>query len=351
MKVIDGSYGEGGGQILRTAVALSCITGEAIKVIKIRAKRPNPGLKHQHLTALKAASTICRARVEGLEVGSRQVTFIPNSISAGRFRFNVGTAGSVTLILQALLPIIAYAPSQVTLELSGGTDVPWSPPLDYVRYIMLPHLSKIGYKVLLKLSRRGHYPKGGGFVQVTVPLPPKSFHPLKLSVRGRVKEFKGVSHCVKLPKHVAERQAKAAEEVLRKGGIKAPVSIDLEYYEAGKDPHRGPGSGIVLWALAEDALLGSDSLGAKGKRAELVGKEAASKLLKDLRTGAALDTHMSDNILIYLGLAEGDSAIHGAELSMHALTVVWLIKQFLPVKVDISGEVGKPFKAFFKVRS
>ncbi len=348
MKVVDGSYGEGGGQILRTAVALSCITGEDIKVTNVRAKRPNPGLKRQHLTALKAAATICGARVEGLKVGSKEVVFSPNSISAGNFRFDVGTAGSVTLILQTLLPVVAYAPSQVTLELSGGTDVPWSPPIDYVRYVMLPHLRKLGYDVLLKLIRRGHYPKGGGLIQVYVPSPPKGFIPLKLLGRGEVKEVRGLSHCVKLPKHVALRQAKAAEETLREGGVKAPINIRLEHYEGKEDPHKGPGSGIVLWALAGKALLGSDALGAKGKRAEVVGKEAASKLLKDLSTGAALDMHMSDNILIYLALAEGNSAIHGAELSTHALTVIWLIKQFLPVTIDVFGEAGKPFKAVFK---
>jgi len=350
MKVIDGSYGEGGGQILRSAVALSCITGEDIRVVNIRAKRPDPGLKHQHLTAIRAASEICGAEVEGLSIGSREVTFRPGNVSAGSFRFDVGTAGSVTLILQELLPVVAYSPGEVMLELIGGTDVPWSPPIDYLRYVMLPHLSRLGYEVKLRLIRRGHYPKGGGVVQALIPSPPKSFRPLRLLGRGEVREVRGVSHCVRLPKHVAERQARAAERALREGGIQVPIRIDLEYYRGGEDPHIGPGSGIVLWALAGDALIGSDSLGSRGRRAEAVGRDAGLKLLRELGTGAGLDTHMSDNILIYLALAEGDSAIHGSELSMHALTVMWLIRKFLPVSIDVSGEVGKPFKAFIKVR-
>lgn len=344
MKVIDGSYGEGGGQILRTSVALSCITGEDIKVIKIRAKRPKPGLKRQHITAIKAAATLCKAEVEGLELGSTEIVFRPGSIISGSFKFNIGTAGSITLVLQTLLPIMLYTPSNVTVELRGGTDVPWSPPIDYFRNVITWHVSKLSNSVIkTELIRRGHYPRGGGIVRVSVINPSRELNSLRLIKRGDIKYIKGNSHCVRLPRHVAERQASAAKDELIKEGINVPIDINTEWYEASKDPHLDPGSGIVLWCVCDNTVLGADSLGAKGKRAELVGTEAARKLIKDLRTGMALDTHMSDNIVPYVALAKGESLVGCSELTMHAFTNVWLVKNVLNVEASVEGELGKPF--------
>jgi RNA 3'-terminal phosphate cyclase (ATP) len=343
--VVDGSYGEGGGQILRTSAALSCITGQDIRVINIRVKRKNPGLRPQHITALKAAATLCNAETEGLEIGSKEIFFRPGSVKSGNFKFDIGTAGSVTLVLQTLLPIMAYASGSVKLVLKGGTDVPWSPTIDYLRYVMFYHLRSLGYEVHVTLIRRGHYPKGGGLVEVEVPSPPKGFRPINKVFRGDVLEIKGISHCVRLPTHVARRQAISARDTLRKAGLDIPININEEWYDPASDPHLGPGSGITLWAIAKESVLGSDALGAKGKRAEIVGKEAADKLIADLSTGMALDTHMSDNILIFLSLADGRSVIGGASLTLHALTVMWLLKKFLSVSIEVEGERDKPFKA------
>lgn len=344
MILIDGSYGEGGGQILRLSVALSCITGSDVKIFNIRAKRENPGLRPQHLTSIKVAEEICRAQTEGVSVGSTEIVFRPSTINPRDAEFDVGTAGSVTLIMQTILPVLAFSERRVELVLKGGTDVPWSPPIDYVRYVMLPHLSRAGYHVEVSLLRRGHYPRGGGLIKLRTLNTPKGFNPINLLGRGEVRVVKGVSHCVKLPKDVAVRQAESAKTYLKSRNLNVPVEVSLEFYEPGKDPHLGPGSGIVLWADTENSILGGDSLGAKGKRAEVVGAEAAEKLLHDLNTGAALDRHMSDNILIYLALSEGTSTITGAEYSMHAHTALWVLKQFLRVEYEISGELGKPFK-------
>ncbi|HDD26671.1 MAG TPA: RNA 3'-terminal phosphate cyclase [Acidilobales archaeon] len=341
--VIDGSYGEGGGQILRTSIALSCITGKPVKIINIRAKRPEPGLKRQHMTAIQAASTLCNAEVEGLRLGSTTIVFKPGSIRSGSFRFDIGTAGSITLVLQTLLLIAAYTEGSTVIEIRGGTDVPWSPPVDYLRYVIGDHLKSLGYEFKLDLLRRGHYPRGGGLVRVYISNPPRGFKSIELVKRGRLLSIEGISHCVRLPKHVAERQARAAYTLLSREGIKAPINIKLEWYEQGKDPHLGPGSGIVLWAKCDNTVLGGDSLGAKGKRAEVVGEEAAKKLINALRSGMALDKHMSDNIIPYIALAEGVSRIGGEELSMHAFTNIWLVKKILGVEVELEGELGKPF--------
>lgn len=348
MILIDGSYGEGGGQILRLSVALSCITGSDVKVFNIRAKRDNPGLRPQHITSVKIAEEICRAQTEGVRVGSTEIVFRPSTISPRDVEFDVGTAGSVTLIMQTILPILAFSERRVEVVLKGGTDVPWSPPIDYVRYVMVPHLSRVGYYIEVSLLRRGHYPRGGGLVKLKTLNTPKGFTPLYLTERGRLRIIKGVSHCVKLPKDVAVRQAESAKNYLKSRGIEVSVEMSIESYEPDKDPHLGPGSGIVLWAETENSILGGDSLGAKGKRAETVGVEAAEKLIRDLNTGAALDRHMSDNILVYLALSEGTSAITGAEYSMHAHTALWVLRQFLKIDYEISGELGKPFRLIIK---
>ena len=344
MIVIDGSFGEGGGQILRTSIALSAILGEPIKITNIRAKRPQPGLKRQHITAITAAATICNAEVEGLKLGSTTVVFKPKNIKSGTFRFDIGTAGSISLVLQTLLPIMAYAPGPTEVIVSGGTDVPWSPPIDYVRTVITYYLKLMGYEVRIELVRRGHYPKGGGEVRVTVEKPPRALSAIELVNRGNIRFIKGRSHCVKLPKHVAERQARSAKELLSRELANTQIEIELEWYEPGSDPHLGPGSGIVLWAGAGRALLGADSLGARGKRAEVVGKEAAMKLLNDLRTGMAFDTHMGDNIIPYVALAEGTSLIGGAKLSMHAYTNIWLVKKILNIEIQHQGSMNEPFK-------
>ncbi|ABU81714.1 RNA 3'-terminal phosphate cyclase [Ignicoccus hospitalis] len=339
---IDGSFGEGGGQILRTSVALSAVTLKPVRIFNIRAKRKNPGLRRQHMVAVKALAEMTDAEVRGLELGSTEIVFIPKTLKAGTFRFDIGTAGSVSLVLQAVTPAALFAPGEVRVQLRGGTDVPMSPPVDYLRFVFYPLLERFGAKTELVLKRRGHYPKGGGEVEFA-SRPVDSLTQWGEVERGEVLKVRGLSHCVKLPKHVAERQAKAAEEVLKKSGLKN-VDIDLEWYPPERDPHLGPGSGIVLWAITERSLLGADSLGARGKRAERVGEEAARKLLEDLSTGKALDRHMSDMIVPYVSLACGRTEVGGAALTMHAWTHVHVVKKFLPeLEVEISGELNKPF--------
>ncbi len=341
---IDGSFGEGGGQILRTSIALSAVTLRPVRIYNIRAKRKNPGLRRQHLTAVKALAEMTDAEVEGLFVGSTELTFKPKELKGGKFRFDIGTAGSVSLVLQAVTPVSAFAPSSVELSLRGGTDVPMSPPIDYLRFVYYPLLSNFGLEAELYLRRRGHYPKGGGEVEFLVRNPPRELTNWGEVHRGEVLKVRGLSHCVRLPRHVAERQAKAAIEVLKVNGFEK-VDVDLEWYPPDRDPHLGPGSGITLWAITEKSLLGADSLGAKGKRAEVVGREAAEKLIEDLRTGMALDRHMSDMILPFSALSCGEKEIGGAQLTMHAWTHVHVIEKILPeAKMELNGELGKPFK-------
>jgi len=343
---IDGSMGEGGGQILRTAVALAAIVGKPIRIYNIRAKRRNPGLRPQHLTTVRAIAALSGGRLEGDRVGSTELVFKPGRIKGGSYVFDVGTAGSVSLVLQALLPVMAYAEAPVRVEVRGGTDVPMAPTIDYVREVLRPLLATLGYHFTVNVKRRGHYPRGGGIVEVEVPNPPRGFKARNFTSRGKLVEARVRSHAVRLPRHVAERQARSASEVLRRE-LGVEPRVEIEWYEPQRDPHLGPGSGVLAWLVFEDTVMGGDSVGRKGKPAEQVGREAATQLVEDYRTGAALDRHASDMLPVYLALAEGDSLIHGARLTSHAQTVLELLKLI----VDgysyelLEGAPGEPFKA------
>jgi RNA 3'-terminal phosphate cyclase (ATP) len=340
--LIDGSYGEGGGQILRTAVGLSAVTGKPVKITNIRIKRKNPGLQRQHITAVKAVMKLSKAIVKGLELGSTTLYFEPTGLTSGEFFFDIGTAGSVTLVFQALLPILPFLPGPTTITVRGGTDVPWSPTIDYVRSVVSYFLERMGSPVSIKLLRRGHYPRGGGLVTFEIEDPPGKLRSLNIVDRGKVIEIRGVSHARNLPRHVAERQARSAKDYIEENFSGYETVIDIDHSEESL----GPGSGITLWALCENSVIGADSLGKRGKPAEIVGREAASKLVKDLLTGRALDTHMGDIIIPLLALAVGKSVVGGASLTMHAVTNVCVVERMLGAHIRYEGEEGKPFRLY-----
>lgn len=338
---IDGSYGEGGGQLLRTAIALSCITNRPVKVHNIRGKRPNPGLQHQHMTALRAAVEISKADVKGLSIGSTTVFFKPGEISGGKYEFDIKTAGSVTLVMQAILPILCFAkePSEVTIL--GGTDVPWSPTIDYFKYVVIENLRKLGIDASVDLIKRGHYPKGGGKVILKVK-PVNKIVPISSTYRGNIIAVYGISHCTNLPNHIAIRQAKAAINVIKSEvknvELKEEVSQGL-----------GPGSGIALWAEIENGFrIGADALGAKGKSAEDVGKEAGVKLLEELRSGMAIDRHMGDMMILYMAIA-GGLQMGVSSLTLHAETMIWLTEKFFNIKWNIERMNGRAIVRLSKI--
>lgn len=339
---IDGSMGEGGGQILRYSLALSAVLLKPVHIYNIRVKRSNPGLRPQHLTGVRALAAITNAELQGAHVGSLEIWFRPRYRRGGYYRFNIGTAGSVTLVIQAILPALLFADQDSIVEITGGTDVNWSPPIDYMKYVFLPMLKHFGIDIKLEVRRRGHYPRGGGHVILRVRRLTRHLDPVNIIERGEIVEVRGRSHCVRLPAHVAIRQARSAEKVIfEKLGIRS--SIEIEYYERGRDPHLGPGSGIVLYALCKNSILGADSLGARGKPAEKVGEEAASKLLEELRSGRALDSHMGDMVIPYISLANGRSCIGVSKLTLHTLTAIMVTKKFLPeLDFRVEGSEGEP---------
>ncbi|UCH04142.1 MAG: RNA 3'-terminal phosphate cyclase [Candidatus Thorarchaeota archaeon] len=340
---IDGSHGEGGGQILRTSVALSALTMRPVRISRIRAGRPKPGLKRQHMAGIDIIAQLVDAKVSGLDIGSTAVEFSPQGRRGGHYSYDVGTAGSISLILQAALPTAALAPEPITLSLTGGTDVSWSPPIDYMREVFAHSLQRMGLHVEVSLRKRGHFPRGGGRVSCTIT-PVEELTPLELVYFGDLVGVSGISHCVRLPPHVARRQADSAQSVLRENGIEQ-IAIDTESYQKNEDRHLGPGSGIVIWAESEQgAKLGADRLGERGKPAEDVGSECAHQLIDELSTGMAVDSHLCDMLVPYMVLAKGTSMIGVTKITSHLETNLWVAQIMLSVDFSLEGAVGGPGK-------
>ncbi|RLI05871.1 RNA 3'-phosphate cyclase [Candidatus Bathyarchaeota archaeon] len=339
---IDGSILEGGGQILRVSTALSAVTSKPLKIFNVRVKRSPPGLRMQHITAIKAVAAVSDAWVEGLKVGSKEVSFIPKTVKGGSFTFDVGTAGSTTLVLQALAPVTAYAPKQVFVEIRGGTNNQWAPPVEYVQHVLLPTVERMGFEGSVQLIRRGFYPKGGGILRAYFN-PVKSLKPLDLTMKvKKVLNVWGLAYSCRLPDHITQRMVKSAETTLRKAGYEANIKIEsLQANHPLCSPN--PGCGIIIFADLDEGLrIAADSLGELGKPAEKVGEEAAVGLIQQLESGAPVDFHLADQLIVWMSLAEGVSKFCTSKLTLHTLTSIEVCKQFLGSKFTVEGEMGKP---------
>ena len=334
---IDGSYKEGGGALLRVSTALSAVTGKPFHIQNIRAGRPNPGIMMQHLSTVHVIQDICHAHVDGLKNGSTELKFKSQSLDGGNFMVDVGTAGSVSLILLAFIIPAIFSQKPVEISLKGGTDVRWSPTIDYIRKVTIPTLKLMGVDVDVKLEKRGYYPRGGGVVFACIN-PVKQLKPLNIH-KTHIDSIKGISYSNKLPSHVANRQAESAREALRNSGHDVDIKINVD---VGSETS-SPGSGLVLWTEFDDGKcprLGSSSLGKPGRRAEIVGKQAACELLSTISKDAALDKYMADQIIPYLAIS-GSSSVKIAELTNHTLTNIYAAQKFTGKEFKIKGNLGE----------
>ena len=330
---IDGSFKEGGGAILRTALALSVITGKSCRIFNIRKKRKQPGVKTQHLSSIKALSQLCGGKVEGDFLNSEEVKFYPAESYQNQITVEMETAGSITLILQALLPPSLFAPFPIKVIFKGGaTDTFFSPTIDYYRYVFLPMVEKFGVKAEINILKRGYYPEGGA--RVEVKFFPSKLKNINLTKRGKLQKILIISGASELLKNkkVAERQLAGTKEIL--GKLKLPVEERVEYYQTSC-----PGSQICLIAYFENTIIGSDNLGKLGKKAELVGKEAALEILKEGRQNGCLDSHFADQILPYLALAKGTSEITVSKITKHCQTNIWVIEKFINGKFKVKDNL------------
>ena len=323
---IDGSVGEGGGQIIRTAVSLAAVTGKEVEISNIRANRPKPGLAAQHVHAVKAVENVSGGETEGLELRSSRLTFSPAELQGFEGDIDIGTAGSITLLLQCLIPVALFAEGKTKVRIKGGTDVKWSPPIDFYTAVFLNAIREMGCDVHHEVKRRGYYPKGGGLVEAEIT-PSHHLTGFVLPASGGI--VHGVSHSCGLPAHVVERQAKAAEAVLSAAGYDARIKTEI-------DRGTKTGSGITLWR----GYKSGSALGERGKRAELVGEEAARGLLNELESASTVGVHLADQLIPYIALAEGKSEITVREVTKHLETNVYVTKEFLDVAFGIEKEEG-----------
>ena len=330
---VDGSQGEGGGQILRTAVAFSAIQGRAVRVDRIRAGRDVPGLKRQHVSTLRILAQVFGGELTGAREGSSAVTFVPGDRRLQSLSLDMGTAASITLVLQAVVPAVALTHSRLRLSLVGGTDVPWSPTFDYFERVVQETYKTVGIKFSMSAERRGYYPRGGGRVTTTIE-PCTSLSPLNLISGGAVPDVSLVSRSGKLPEHVAERQLSAARAVIEKSGIRV-ASSELSEVESDS-----PGSSILAYHLAAARFLGSDGLGAKGKPAEEVGRGAAERFVTAVKSGAAIDANLADMLLPILSLAPGPSSVAVPSVTSHLQSGLELAGQFTGCKWTVEEREG-----------
>jgi RNA 3'-phosphate cyclase len=341
---VDGSQRSGSGTILRLSIALAAILGEPLHISRIRQNRPQPGLKPQHLEAVLTAAKLCDAQLRGATLGSRELWFAPSKVKGGAFETEIGTAGSIPMLLLTVLPICAYADGTVNLHVSkGGTDVTHSPTVNYMRFVLLPILKKMSLNVTLTVNKYGYYPKGMGEVTAVVE-PCKSLKPLLLENFGNLKAIKGISVCTFLSdRNVAERQAKAAKEHLNQNGYEA----DIQTLNDVSNPLQ-KGSSITVWTETDSGtILGADAIGELRKPSETVGKEAAEKLLAELGEKPTVDTHMADMLIPYVALASGSSLFWTRAISEHLDTNIWLAAEILKTRftVEKTGNLYRIQKA------
>jgi RNA 3'-terminal phosphate cyclase (ATP) len=326
MITIDGSFGEGGGQILRTSLALSLVTGKPFRIDNIRAKRKSPGLLRQHLTAVNAAAAVGRAEVDGAAIGSRSLDFAPKAIEPGRYEFAIGTAGSTTLVLQTVLPalIIADAPSQLVLE--GGTHNPFAPPFDFLARSFLPLIRRMGAGAEVSLERPGFYPAGGGRINVAIAPAPR-LERLNLMSRGQVVSKRARAVVANLPLTIAERE-------LRFIGSKLSWSKDQLVADV-VDGSRGPGNVVTIEIECENLTEVFTGFGERGLRAEAVAEKAVQEARRYLACEGAVGEYLADQLIVPMAMAGGGSFTTGP-LSRHATTNLEVVRKFLDVPIAVT---------------
>jgi RNA 3'-terminal phosphate cyclase (ATP) len=325
---IDGSYGEGGGQIIRTCLSLSVITGKTVEIANIRAGRSKPGLQPQHLMAVRAAAELCAANLEGANIGSTRLEFEPQSpVAAGNYRFEIGTAGATTLVAQTLILPLCLARGVSRVEIVGGTHVPHAPPVEFLQRAYLLALKEFGFACRAEYDRAGFFPKGGGNLTIFIGA---SGTPatIDLSKRGRLCSLKAYVITSELPDHVGFRGMSAIEKFMK--GIGRSVEV-----VRCEKKSLGPGAAVVMICNCEGGIAGFTSLGERGKPMEKVTEEACVELMDWWKSGAACDEHLGDQLVLPASLVEGESVWTVLRATEHLHTVLWVAQQFLPIKYKL----------------
>ncbi|MGV8085193.1 MAG: RNA 3'-terminal phosphate cyclase [Candidatus Bilamarchaeum sp.] len=317
---IDCSIGEGGGQMIRTALCLSAITKKPIRLFNIRANRPNPGLAAQHLAACKAVRSIARGTIQGADLGSQEIVFHPGEIVGGKYEFNIGTAGSVALLAQTILPILLLASKDSEIKITGGTFVQKSPGYDYFENVFLPAIERFGASVSSKIIKPGYYPAGGGIISISI----------------KPSELKGCTNWAteKITKCII--RLSGLDDIIAIREKKIFIQNGIENVYLRRDESLSVGNCVTAWS----GFCGSFVLGQKGKRSEVVAQECIDQLNLENK---AIDQHLADQLLVYMALAEGESRFATSALTSHLLTNIDVISRFINREIlsdDRNGNVS-----------
>jgi RNA 3'-terminal phosphate cyclase (ATP) len=332
---IDGSHGEGGGQILRTALVLGGILRQPVEIHNVRGGRKKPGLRPQHLIAVQGMALITGAKVEGAEPGSMRLYFEPRQVVPGSYSLDVETAGSTSLVVQTMIPAMLFAKKASRVVVTGGTHVPWSPCFHYLKEVFVPALQQMGGALQLETKRWGWYPKGGGKVIASI-LPVPELSGVDLTWQGRLQDTYVLSAVSNLSMSVAERQRDQVLKRFRGQGGGKELRIELL-----KGPSPGTGTVVFVRARFENGVAGFTSLGKRGKPAEKVADDACSDFIEFMASGAAVDDHLADQLVLYMALAKGRSSLIAGRITKHLATNMWVIEQFLPIRFEVDEETGK----------
>ncbi|KAI0209526.1 hypothetical protein LSAT2_005778 [Lamellibrachia satsuma] len=336
---VDGSYLEGGGQILRVSSALSCLLKQPIKVDNIRAGRSKPGLRAQHQVGLQLIRDLCQGQLDGDQQGSTEISFFPGNISSGSYTADVKTAGSVCLLMQSALPCMLYARGPVSLCLKGGTNADMAPQIDFQTMVLQPVVERFGVKFDCEIIKRGYFPKGGG--EVTVKCSPiKYLQPIDLTEFGALTKIYGRAFVAGvIPMRVSHTMARVAEDILRQEYPNVPITIEV----VKEEDHKTVGNGTGIIVVAETSTgcrLAGAALGKRGLPAEEVGASAGQELLGNLASGACVDQHLQDQLLIFMALAQGKSRVKCGEVTLHTKTAIAMAQLLTKAKFEVKLSEG-----------
>lgn len=335
--VLDGSIQEGGGQLLRNSISLSGLLSKPIKVVNIRAKRKNPGLAAQHLEGIKLVQKLYNAKLTGGYVTSTDISFTPSSFQPGKYEADTQTAGSICLLIQVSLPCLIFGSQRMEVTYKGGTNAINAPQTDYITKVFQPVADPFGFKFELVVNKRGFYPKGGGVVTLKTS-PVKSLSPKVILDRGEVTHVSIFSFVAgKIPHHVAQRMNRSAKEVLVQALDPTKVKYEETALQETRERSFGDGTGIIIVAkTSTGCILGGSSLGEFRKKAEVIGKEAAEELVRNINWGGCVDEWAQDQIILFMALAKGKSRVKTGPLTSHTTTSIHFAEILTGVKFSVT---------------